>query len=253
MLAGIIERTQSAALSTIVESETIMWTRRACISGMMATTAVTQSQAREPVNAKRPVIDGIDLPAGFNGLLAYARGGKMRHLRCVGASNLAADHAVSRETQFRWGSVTKWLTSVALLRLVEQRRLTLEASVSSLLPGFREDTGRQVALQNLLSNTSGIPDLLSRRLPSEPGLRSSTATSREMVARFGGGDLDFAPGIGWDYSALNWVIIAAIIERVTGEPYPVALRRLVLKPLNMTGAFIDAPDVPQPRLALSYD
>lgn len=108
-------------------------------------------------------------------------------------------------------------------------------------------------LRHLLSNTSGIPNLLSRGFKDEPELRTSTATSASIVTRFGNGDLAFAPGTGWDYSVLNWVIVAALLERATGETLPDLVRRLVLRPLRMSDAGFAQVDQPaMPQLAAAY-
>lgn len=227
--------------------------RRNFVAGGIALCAAGAARAAPQPDAKRRAIEAIVLPTGFNGLLAYGRGGRIAHLRCAGLADVEAGVPVSAATQFKWGSATKWLTSVAVLRLVEQKRLSLDVPVRTYLPDFRRDTGERVLLRHLLSNTSGIPDLLSRQLGNEPELRTSTASAAAMVARFAGGDLAFAPGEGWDYAALNWVIIAALIERVTGQPFPDVVNRLVLQPLSMADNGLAQADQPSlPRLAAAY-
>lgn len=187
-----------------------------------------------PVRAR--TIDSIQLPENFGGVFAYARRGKIEHVRCLGLADREAGIAMSPGTAFRWGSASKWITSVAVLRLAEQGRLSLAMPITAYLPQFRRETGDRVTLTHLLSNTSGLPDLLTRQLASEPSLRTSTMTPGEAAARFGGGDLAFAPGKGWDYAALNWVIVAAIVEKTTGRAFPNVVRDLVLSPLRMESA-----------------
>ena len=204
--------------------------------------------------AKRHAIEAIALPAGFNGLIAYGRGGRIEHLRCAGFADVETRQPVTAATSFRWGSASKWLTSVAALRLVEQKRLDLEAPVGRYLTGLRPDSGQRVLLKHLLSNTSGIPDLLSRQIAVEPELRTSAASAASIVTRFAHGDLSFAPGEGWDYAALNWVIVAALLNQVAGVPFPDLIQQQVLRPLRMSGAgFVQADQPPVPRLAAAYD
>jgi len=228
--------------------------RRAVVAGGLVLGAGPAIGARPTADAKRRAIEAVVLPAGFNGTLAHGRDGVVGHLRCVGLADIEAGSPITSQTRFRWGSASKWLVSVAMLRLAEQGRLSLDAPVTAYLPDFRRDTGDRVLLSHLLSNTSGIPDLMSRRLPNEPGLRTSTAIAAAIVARFGGGDLMFAPGQGWDYAALNWAIVAAVVERVAGEPLPALVARMVLQPLGMheTG-FAQAGQPPMPMLAAAYD
>ncbi|SOB78955.1 D-alanyl-D-alanine carboxypeptidase [Sphingomonas guangdongensis] len=225
--------------------------RRTLIGAGLAL-AATRAGAAVP-DSKPRAIDALVLPAGFGGVIGYGRGGRLVHLRCAGMADVEAGRPVTPATRFRWGSASKWLASAAVLRLVDMGRLALDAPVSRYLPDFRADTGAQVRLVHLLSNTSGIPDLLSREVASNPGLRSSNASAAAMVARFADGDLAFAPGSGWDYAALNWVIIAAMVERVTGQPFADALERLAIRPIGLpdTG-FAQAGAPEMPALAAAY-
>lgn len=227
--------------------------RRAFLCGSAAIAASATASARGVVNSKHRAIDSVALPDGFNGLIAYARGGRIRHLRTAGFADVEAGRPFSAANAIRWGSASKWLTSVAALRLIEQGHLRLDAPIKTYLPDFRADTGQRVQVQHLLSNTSGIPDLLSRQIASEPALRTSTAATANIVARFAGGDPTFAPGGGWDYAALNWAIVAHILEQASGEPFPALMRRLVLEPLGMSGAgFVQSDQPPVLGLAAAY-
>jgi CubicO group peptidase (beta-lactamase class C family) len=199
------------------------------------------------------VLNAIQLPPGFNGALAYGRGGRIEHVRFVGMADAEAGKPVTPLTRFKWGSASKWLASVATLRLAEQKKLSLESPITAFLPDFRRDTGERVLIKHLLSNTSGIADLLVPQIKADPSLRNSTASASAMVDRFGGGDLKFVPGEGWDYAALNWVILAAVLERVTGEPLATLVARLVLRPLGMSETgFAQVDQRPMPDLAAAY-
>lgn len=227
--------------------------RRTLIAGGAILGAGGPALAAATIDGRGRAIDSIDLPNGFNGVLAHGRNGRVVHLRCVGLADVEAVRPITPRTRFKWGSASKWVTSVAALRLVDAGRLSLDAPIASYLPDFRRDTGARVRVGHLLSNTSGIPDLLTRQLGAEPALRTSTASPAEMVARFGGGDLSFDPGRGWDYAALNWVIVAALLQRVTGEPLASLVDRSVFRPLGMreTG-FAQADQPAMPELAAAY-
>lgn len=230
-----------------------MMNRRTLVAGAVAISTSAGVLARPAAEAKRRAIEAIELPPSFNGLIAFGRRGAIDHVRCVGLEDREAGRAFTPATQIKLGSASKWLTSVAVLRLVEQGRLSLDAPITTYLPTFRRATGDRVLLKHLLSNTSGIPDLLSRQIATEPELRTSTATAAAIVARFGNGDLAFTPGNGWDYAALNWAILADIIERQTGEGLAAVVHRLVFRPLGMRSAgFVQADQPPLPHLAAAY-
>lgn len=228
--------------------------RRTLIAAGVALSA-TRAMSAEPLSsAKRRTIDAIELPPYFNGVFAYGTKGKVEHLRCSGMADVEAGKAISSDTRFKWGSASKWLVTAAVLRLVEQNRVSLDAPITTYLPHFRRDTGDKVQLKHLLSNTSGIPDLLSQRLAKGPELRTSTASATSIVARFGRGDLMFAPGQGWDYAALNWAIITALLESLTGASLPQSVEKLVLGPLGMSATgFAQADQPAMPDLAAAYE
>jgi CubicO group peptidase (beta-lactamase class C family) len=92
--------------------------RRAFFLGSVATAASSTASARSAGNGKHDAIEAIKLPAGFNGLIAYARGGRIQHLRTAGFADVEARRPFSAANAIRWGSVSKWLTSVAALKLV---------------------------------------------------------------------------------------------------------------------------------------
>lgn len=227
--------------------------RRTVIAGCAGVMLAAPAWAARGQSAKARAIEGLALPAGFNGAVAYGRKGRVEHIRYVGLADVEAGTPIGRETRYRWGSASKWVTSVAVLRLVEQGRLALDTPITTYLPDFRADTGGQVTLAHLLSNTSGIPDLLTQAVKTDPALRTATDPAAAMVARFGGGEAAFAPGQGWDYAALNWVIVAAIVEKVTGASLASVVDRLVFQPLRMTGAgFAQVGEPEMPALAIAY-
>lgn len=205
--------------------------RRGFVAGSLAACA-TPAWARPHDRALAARIDAAAPPA-FSGAAIYARGGRLDYERYNGLADLERRIPNGPNTRFAFGSGSKWLTTVAVLRLVDTGTLSLDATVADLLPKTRHDTGEQVKLAHLLSNTSGIPDLLTRALNDQPSLRTSRDSAAAMVARFGGGDLTFQPGTGFDYTVLNWVMVLAIVERVTGKPFAAAMRELVFDPLSL--------------------
>lgn len=208
--------------------------RRTFVGGAAALLAVRGEAAR--TSSVAPVVDAFARTHEFNGIVAHGRAGRRDYVECFGMADIASARPIKPTTRFAFGSASKWLTSVAVLRLVDQGQLDLDRPITAWLPEFRADTGARLTLRRLLSNTSGLPDRLSAAIRTEPSIRTSTEGSAPMVARFAGGDLAFEPGRGWDYAFLNWVVVHAILERVTGQPFAAVLERLVFRPLGMRGA-----------------
>lgn len=227
--------------------------KRELIIGGLAVGVATAAFGKVMPSAKRQAIDEIELPANFNGVLAYGTQGKLEHIRCVGLADVEDKRPVTAHTQFKWGSASKWLASATALHLVERNMLSLDAPISTYLPDFRRDTGNRVMVRHLLSNTSGITDLLVPAIKADRSLLNSTETPAAIVAKYGGGDLRFTPGAGWDYAALNWVIVAAVLERLTSKPLAELVGQTELRPLRMidTG-YAQVGQPAMPKLAAAY-
>lgn len=190
---------------------------------------------------------------GFQGVVLTGLAGRTVDVLAFGQADLEAGTPALPTTRYAIGSASKWLTTAAVLRLVDRGSLDLNVPITSYLPAFRADTGRQVTLRHLLSNSSGIPDRLSEAAKSDAAIRRSRASASEMVTRYAGADLAFPPGTRFDYSVLNWVIVRAMLESVSGEPFPQVMDRLVFTPLRLadTGVAEDGfADVP--GLAAAY-
>jgi D-alanyl-D-alanine carboxypeptidase len=88
--------------------------RRELIIGGLAVGVATAASGKAMPSAKRQAIDGIELPANFNGVLAYGTQGKLEQIRCVGLADVEGKRPVTAYTQFKWGSASKWLASASL-------------------------------------------------------------------------------------------------------------------------------------------
>lgn len=145
---------------------------------------------------------------------------------------MEANTPAAATTRYAIGSVSKWLTTAAVLRLTGREALSLDAPVATYLTAMPGEAG-QVPLRHLLSNTSGIPDRLVEAIRTDPTWRTSTASAREVVRRFVPGDVAFTPGTRFDYTVLNWVIVRAILEQRTGRSFAALIDDLVLRPARL--------------------
>lgn len=226
--------------------------RRLFIGGAAAT-AILPTKAwaasASPVDA---IIDRFAREQVFSGSISLARGGRITHQRLFGAADRELRLPVTGRTTFRIGSVSKWLTAIAVLRLVERQRMKLADPIGFYLPSLGKEYGA-VSVEHLLANNSGIPDRVTQAIKDDPGLRSSTAGSAAMIERFGNGPLAFQPGAKFDYSFFNWVLIHAALERFTGKTFERVLADEVFRPLGLKRMdFVDTRDGDIPGLAQAY-
>ncbi|CAN5720248.1 serine hydrolase domain-containing protein [soil metagenome] len=137
------------------------------------------------------------------------------------------------ESIFFLASVTKPIVATAVMRLVDAGAVDLDAPVQSYVPAFKGEGKSRVSVRHVLSHTAGIadldPDLLRRQRPSAPRMLGLVCTS----------DLRFEPGTRYEYCSASFFLLAEILARATGLPFPAALRRLVLDPVGMTDISFD--------------
>jgi D-alanyl-D-alanine carboxypeptidase len=153
----------------------------------------------------------------------------------AGHADLAARRKARPGDRFWVGSVTKAFVATLVMQLVAEHRLRLDDTVDRLVPG-RLRAGRQIRLRNLLNHTSGIPDYMSL----EPW-RSAVARNprvvippRRLVSSAARLPLEFRPGSRASYSNTNYLVLAEVLERVTGRRLERLLRRRIFKPLGLT-------------------
>lgn len=182
----------------------------------------------------------------FQGVVLVGRAGKPIYSRAIGFADIEAKKPAKLDTPYIIASISKWLTSTALLKLAELGRVDLDAPILTYLPEYRADTGAKVKLRHLMTNISGVPNGFAAwtKANPDPDLFKKSFTTAEAVKLWCSGDLIFEPGTKFDYVMTNWILVTAIIEAVTRKTYAAAMSELVLAPLGLSRTTpFDPPDV----------
>ena len=148
-----------------------------------------------------------------------------------GLADIESKRPLKPAEPMRLGSITKQFTAAMVLKLVEQGEVSLDDPLSKYLPDFPKP-GADATIRQLLNHTSGI-----RSYTSIPGLLQARAatphSTAEMISLFKDTPPTFERGTDWAYNNSGYVLLGAIIEKVTGEPWYVAIDRQLLKPLGL--------------------
>ncbi|WP_369181191.1 serine hydrolase domain-containing protein [Streptomyces mutabilis] len=216
-------------------------------------------------------VDEGRLP-GF--LVAVARGGRVAHLTAHGLRDVAAGLPVTADTLWRIYSMTKPVTSVAALMLVEEGRLSLDDPVRRYIPAFAEPrvyvegpaddavtrpASGPVLVRHLMTHTAGLTfgfyhahpvDALYRAAGLESSVRPG-ADLAETVDLYAGLPLQFEPGTQWNYSVASNVL-GRLVEVVSGQPLDAFLDERIFGPLGMTDTGFHVTDEQADRLAELY-
>ena len=164
--------------------------------------------------------------------VTFDRAGE-RSVRVSGLADVAAARVLTPDDPARIASISKLVVAIGVLRLVEQHRLDLDADVSVALgyrlrnPAFPD---RAITLRMLLSHRSSLTDTIDYVLPLDADMRSVLADPKAW-------DAAHAPGSYFTYANFNFPVIAAVMERATGERFDRLMQRLVLAPLKLDACY----------------
>ncbi|HEX8297819.1 MAG TPA: serine hydrolase domain-containing protein, partial [Rubricoccaceae bacterium] len=185
-----------------------------------------------------PVDRFVDSTA-FNGVLLAARNGEVLTERATGHADFERGILTTPATRYQLGSISKWVSSVVVLALVDRGVLALDAPVVTYLPEYAGEAGQRVTLHHLLSHTSGIPNDVIQAFRADPAMASEDLTTDAALVRYASSALAFAPGTRFDYSHSNWIVVKAVVERATGQPFAEVVADVLTRPLGLgdTGTF----------------
>ena len=190
------------------------------------------------------------------------RDGRIAWKTTFGLADLETHRAITLDTQFELGSVTKPFTAMAILILSEQGKLRLDDTLDKYCPEFPA-YARIIRIRDLLHHVSGLTDyeMLMVGKIGDNFYRSSKGppaphefTSAEVLKTLSRQpELKFAPGSRFEYSDSGYEVLGQIVERVSGERYAEFLKERVFAPLGMRDTLVlDERKHSGPRLALAY-
>jgi CubicO group peptidase (beta-lactamase class C family) len=185
----------------------------------------------------------------FNGTVLIGIKGKIILCRGYGFKNKEAGVLNDSATIFQIGSVTKTFTSAIILYLYERGQLNLTDKIAKYLPDF--PGGDRISIRNLLTHTSGIRDyLVSKEYDKEDFSRS--ITREKLLTFFSREGLMFEPGRRFSYSNSGYILLACIIEKITGKRYEKVVRREILEPEDMVHSGFDFVGKADSNKAINY-
>jgi CubicO group peptidase (beta-lactamase class C family) len=175
----------------------------------------------------------------FSGTVLVARGGDVLVEKAYGPADVASGIANTTSTQYKLMSVTKCITAVGVMRLVQAGRIGLEDPVAKHLPDWPAGW-KDVTVHQLLDHTSGIPNLevawaAAARQSAERGLTLWKAQAPQL----GQQALASTPGARSRYSNFNHVLLGLLIEAASGKPYPSYMKAAVFDRAKMSKTGFD--------------
>jgi CubicO group peptidase (beta-lactamase class C family) len=204
----------------------------------------------EMVKEVESYLDQLSAEDRFSGVALVAKDGKPLFKKAYGLADKARKSPNNTETKFNLGSMNKMFTSVAIAQLAEQGKLSFDDTVGKHLkdypdPGVRD----KVTIHHLLTHTSGMGSYWNKRFDQN---RTSIRTVSDYLALFAGDPLSFEPGARFKYSNSGFIVLGAIIEKVSSQSYYDYVRDRIFKPAGMTNTGYYEMTEAVPNLALGY-
>jgi CubicO group peptidase (beta-lactamase class C family) len=217
------------------------------------------------------------------GVTLVARHGRIAHLEAVGVIDADSKKPMTKDAVFRIASMTKPVTGLAIMMMMEEGKLRITDPVSKYIPQFRDmkvavalpkqapppgadeppaeprfytvPAEREITIRDLLTHTSGLVSgpmsTADARKPSV--VRKPTETLADYIPRLGATALEFQPGTRWAYSAqAGFDTLGRIVEIVSGQPFDQFLRQRVFDPLGMKDVSFYPTETLEPRMPTVY-
>jgi D-alanyl-D-alanine carboxypeptidase len=185
----------------------------------------------------------------FSGVVLVAREGEPDWVRAYGMANKEKGIPNTPQTRFDVGSITKTLTGVAVMQLVERGKIDLEAPMSRYLGGFPPEIADRVRVIDLLRMESGYGDYYTRAFQQR---REEFVTIPDYLELFRTFSLEFEPGTDRRYSNVGYVILGGVVERVSGLTYHDYVRKYIFEPAGMSGSSFRGLVSDDPLAAVGY-
>ncbi len=209
----------------------------ACIALAPGPSAAQQLTATERARIDSSALAALAATGAPSASIAVVRGGVIVYEHGYGNGRIAPATAATPAMRYAIGSVSKQFTATAILLLQEEGKLSLDDKVAKWFPELAR--ANDVSIRQLLSMTSGYQDYWPQDYVFTD--MQHPATVQTIIQRWVAKGLDFEPGTKWQYSNTNYMIAAAIVERVAKMRFIDFLRQRIFDPLRMTSvADVDA-------------
>ncbi len=212
--------------------------------------------------ASVPPLDAAALRKDISGLpgsqttaaLAQVTGSAGHWSGAAGAADLAGGHPANADDAFRIGSVSKVFVATVVLQLVAGHRVGLDRPVQDYLPGLLPAGDPPITVAEMLDHTSGLGQADGVVESGDPAWflahRLDRYTTDQLLGNVLSEPLVFAPGSAQQYNGVNYLVLAMLVQKVTGDDYAHEIEQRILRPLGLRHTVVPTADpaIPGPHL-----
>jgi CubicO group peptidase (beta-lactamase class C family) len=186
----------------------------------------------------------------LSGAVLVARDGVTVASKAAGIANKVTGAPITLSTKFNLGSMNKMFTGIAIAQLAQAGRLSFDDTISKHLPDYpNKEVAGKVTIHQLLTHTSGMGLYWNEKFKAQ---REKLLTVAAHLPLFMDDPLSFTPGEKFQYSNSGYMVLGAIIEKISGQDYYSYVAEHIYKPAGMTETGFYEPGKEIPNLAIGY-
>lgn len=216
----------------------------------VATASISCMAFSQNANKQRLMdyLDSLSVHHKVMGSFAISEKDQPAFLKTTGFSDAAKQQKTNINTQYRIGSISKTFTAVLVMKAVEEKKLSLDAKLSTWYPEI--ENADKITVENLLQHRSGIHNLTNEEEYWTYNTKPQTEQSLfSIIKKY---KSDFAPGTKYEYSNSNYILLTFILEKVYKKTYAQLLKTKITNPLKLTLTEVGGKIDPSKNQALSY-
>lgn len=187
----------------------------------------------------------------FNGSVLVSHKGEVLLNKGYGLRDMTGATPNTPETRFPILSVTKTFTAALILKLQEEKKLSVDDNLAMYLPDY--PNASKIKIHHLLTHSSGIYDYTTDVGIEDSAIVNHPISKDNVVNHFKNKPLEFDPGKNYQYSNSGYFLLGLIIEKITGKPYETVVREKFFTPLGMTESGFDFINLPNAIRAKGYE
>ena len=219
-----------------------------CLMSPLFFVAITvDSKSNSAINE---YLESIYVDGAPGAAVLVAKCGKILFEKTYGLSDVELGKNIESNMVFRIGSLTKQITAAGVLLLEERGHINISDTVSDYLPGLITN-GENITIEHLLTHTSGIGDF-----DSLEGTMMETVDTKlevmDVIGFFATKPSQFTVGSEYRYSNPGYIVLGAIIEKVSGRTFSQFIRSEILLPLKMENTYFNSSELPEDKMVQGY-
>lgn len=240
-MLGRHEDPRPAARRRFLRRSLIIGTTVLALAAGSAGVALAGVTRQTPTQVLQAGIESAAAKYHLPGVIGEVRDGGDNSYAKTGWGDQFTQVPADPRARFRIGSCSKAFSSVVLLQLEQEGKLSLDDTVDKWLPGMVDangNDGKKITIRELLNHTSGLPDYAGTAQVMAPYIADTNPDQQVdpkwLVDVATSMKPTFAPGTGWSYSNTNYLLAGLIIKAVTGNDPSVEVTNRIIKPLGLT-------------------